>query len=382
MNQNKETISRQPDVLFRKVRIIMRTLINTILCFLILICQLAGISWACTSFSFDTPEGPVFGSNLDLFIPGDGLMFVNQRGIAKEGYDASTTGEKAKWVSKYGSVTFNVVGREFAFGGMNEAGLVVGGMELRASELPKPDERPPLGVCTWVQYVLDTCGSVQEATQVDSLVRIQDEALPIHYLVADADGNSAAIEYIDGRFVYYNGDRLPVKALTNMRYDRSLAALERGGPRWWWSNPGQSAERFAGAAVRIKNYDPNRDTSAVSYVLATLNQVVAVPQTKWNIVYDIAKREIWFRSVASPAVKQLSFHAFDLSCKAPLLMLDVNAELEGNVERSFTPYDHDVNFNIFRTYCDRTGIKITTKTAIELMQLFEGFKCAADRRKE
>jgi penicillin V acylase-like amidase (Ntn superfamily) len=82
----------------------MRTLVTAALCCLLLISPLVGPSWACTSFCLDTPDGPVFGSNLDLFIPGDGLVFVNQRGIAKEGYEASTTGETAKWVSKYGSV--------------------------------------------------------------------------------------------------------------------------------------------------------------------------------------------------------------------------------------------------------------------------------------
>jgi hypothetical protein len=248
-------------------------------------------------------------------------------------------------------------------------------MQLKASELPKPNERPPLDSGSWVQYVLDTCSSVQEAIQVDSLVRLQDEP-PNHFLVADEDGHCAAIEYLDGRLVCYTGESLPVKALTNMPYARALAALERGGARWWESNPGQSAERFAGAAARIENYDANRDTCAASYALETLTHVVAAADTKWNIVYDIAKREVRFRSVASPTVKRLSLSAFDLSCEAPLLMLDVNAALEGNVERSFTPYDHDVNLKVFRTFCDRRGVKISAEGAVELMRFFESFECA------
>lgn len=72
-------------------------------------------------------------------------------------------------------------------------------MGLKASELPEPDERAPLAIATWGQYVLDTCGSVQEVIQVDALVRLQDECSPDHYLVADADGHCAAIEYLNGR---------------------------------------------------------------------------------------------------------------------------------------------------------------------------------------
>jgi choloylglycine hydrolase len=355
----------------------MRSLAAAMLCCLLLICPQAGPAHACTSFCLDTPDGPVFATNCDLFIAADGLVFVNRREIAKEGFRASTTGETAKWVSKYGSVTFNLVGREFAWSGMNEAGLVVSTMELKASELPKPDERPPFGSGDWVQYMLDTCGSVQEAIQMHSFVRLIDDAdSPGHFLVADAEGNCAAFEYLDGEFVCYTGESLPVKAMSNMRYARALAALERGGPRWWWSNPGQSAERFAGAAVRMESFDASRDTCAASYALATLTHVVAAPHTKWNIVYDIEKREVRFRSAASPTVKRLSLHAFDLSCEAPLLMLDVNAELEGNVDQSFTPYDHDVNLEVFSTFCDRWGIEVSAEGAVELMRFFESFECA------
>lgn len=357
----------------------MRTLVTAAaICCLLLICPLAGPSWACTSFCLDTPDGPVFGSNLDLFIPGDGLVFINRRGIAKENIRQSTNGETARWISEYGSVTFNLAGRGFAWSGMNEAGLVVSSMELKASEYPEPDERPPFDLGYWTQYVLDTCGSVQEAIQVASLVRLVNDgdSAPNHILVADRDGHSAGFEYLDGRFVCYTDESLPVKAMSNMSYARALAALERGGPRWWWSNPGQSAERFAGAAARMEAFDASRDTCAASFALATLTDVVAAPHTKWNIVYDIAKREVWFRSAASPTVKRLSLNAFDLSCEAPLLMLHVNVALEGNVERSFTPYDHDLNLKVFRTLCDRQGIEISAEGAVELMRLFERFECA------
>jgi hypothetical protein len=57
-------------------------------------------------------------------------------------------------------------------------------------------------------------------------------------------------------------------------------------------------------------------------------------------------------------------------------MLDVNAAREGNVEQSFTPYDHDVNLKVFRTHCDRAGIGISAEDAVELVRLFESFTCA------
>ena len=69
----------------------MRTIISAAIGLLILACPQQGPCRACTSFCLDTPDGPVFATNLDLFI-GEGLVFVNRRGIAKEGYLPSATG--------------------------------------------------------------------------------------------------------------------------------------------------------------------------------------------------------------------------------------------------------------------------------------------------
>jgi len=362
----------------------MRTVSTAALCCLLLICLQDIPSRACTSFCLDTRDGTFFATNLDLSF-GDGYVFVNQRGIAKEGYLQSATGETAKWTSKYGSVTFNVVGREFAWSGMNEAGLVVSSMELRTSTLPQPDERAPLGIADWVQYVLDNCATVQETIQLDSLVRVQDTAIPNHYLVMDADGQCAAIEYLDGRFVCYTGKELPIRALANATYAAGIAFIEHGV--FPAVNPGASVERVAAAADKVERFGADPDASPVDYSLRVLTETVVAPKsfwrdlfnepyTRWNVVYDISRREVHFRTVDSPQVKRLLLGSFDLSCEAPLLMLDVNAEFEGNVERFFTPYDHDLNLKIFRDNCDRLGIEVSKEAAVELMEFFESFECA------
>ncbi len=40
-------------------------------------------------------------------------------------------------------------------------------------------------------------------------------------------------------------------------------------------------------------------------------------------------------------------------------MLDVNAPLEEDIEESFVPYDHDVNVDVFHTFCDCYVIEVT-----------------------
>lgn len=354
----------------------MRALAAAIFSCLLLYGPAAGPCRACTSFVMDTPDGPVFGANCDLFIPGDGLVMVNRRGIAKESYRTIATGEKARWTSEYGSVTFNLAGREFVWSGMNEAGLVLSSMQLAVTEYPEPDERPGLFDGNWGQYVLDTCRSVEDVIRSDASVTVRDRSPGSHYLVCDANGDCAAIEYLDGKLVYHAGSGMPVKAMSNMRYDRALYAFEHGGTRWWWSNPGQSAERFAACQARADNFDAARDTSAVNYAFGTLLYYVAAPHTRWSIAYDIAGRQLWFRSVQSPTYKHIALDSFDFSCDAPKLMLDVNTAIEGDVEQDFVPYDYDVSLNVFRTFCDRYGIKVSQENTRDLTGFFEGFECA------
>lgn len=331
---------------------------------------------ACTNFCFETPDGPVFGCNLDLFIPGDGLVFINRRGISKTGFDPGTTGKKAEWISKYGSVTFNLAGREMVFGGMNEAGLVLSTMELITSEFPHQDARPPLTIGMWAQYILDNCSSIEEAIEAEKQVRIEDSAPPQHYFIADINGNCVAIEWEKGEVVIHSGTTLPVKAMANSFYAKSLAVYQKGGPHWWQSDRGQSNKRFAKAAARNKQFKTSGEPNVIKYAFDTLTKVVGAAHTKWSIVYDIQKRKIYYGSAASPALKFLSFDAFDFSCTAPLLMLDINAPIEGNVETFFKPYDHDMNLTLFRTLCHRYELELSEEEVEKFTNHIESFECA------
>ncbi|KPJ59368.1 MAG: hypothetical protein AMJ46_11575 [Latescibacteria bacterium DG_63] len=326
---------------------------------------------ACTSFCLDTRDGPVFGANLDFTI-GEGLVFANKRGVSKGGYLASTAGEVAKWTSKYGSLTFNLVGREFAWCGMNEAGLVVSTMWLEQSGLPAPDERPPLVSGFWVQYQLDNCATVQEVVLTDSLVRLAQD--PCHFLVCDAQGDCVTIEFLDGRLVCHAGDSLRVKALTNIPYAEAFPYLERDTlPR---EDPGASVKRFVGAARDLKSYAEPCSVSAVDYTMHTLTGTVVADHTKWSIVFDIPEREAYFRTAVNPSQRHVSFGGFDFSCETPLMMLDVNSSEQGDVKKFFKEYDRDVNLGVFLNFCEKWGFEISEEDAEEFMVFLESFPCA------
>ena len=237
----------------------------------------------------------------------------------------------------------------------------------------------PLTIGTWAQYILDTCGTVEEAIAAQESVRIEDSAPPTHFLIADASGNGAAFEWFDGQFVCRRGDTLPIEAMSNMPYEAALIAFRRGGHPWWkWSsNPGQSAERFAAAHKRSEYFETHEGIEPIRYAFDTLTRFVAAGHTQWNVVFRLSSREIWFRSVRSPTVKSLKLSDCDFSCGAPLLMLDVNTVVEGDVREAFEPFDYATNQSMFQTLCARYQLEVTEEAAQDLMRHFEGFECAS-----
>ncbi|HSK73397.1 MAG TPA: linear amide C-N hydrolase, partial [Pyrinomonadaceae bacterium] len=155
---------------------------------LILFTLFAAETFACTTFCLKNKDEVLFGKNYDWMI-GDGLVFVNKRGVSKTA-TAEGTENPAKWVSKFGSVTFNQYGRENPSGGMNEAGLVIELMWLDETQYPKSDAQPTVGTLEWIQYNLDNFTTAAEVVENANKIRIASE-IKLHYLVNDANGNSA-----------------------------------------------------------------------------------------------------------------------------------------------------------------------------------------------
>ena len=115
-------------------------------------------------------------------------------------------GETISWVSQYGSITFNQYGKEFPTGGMNEKGLVVELMWLDETKYPAADNRPAVGVLQWIQYQLDNCATIEDVIATDKKLRIASTGNPpLHYLVADANGRAATIEFLEGKMVIHQG---------------------------------------------------------------------------------------------------------------------------------------------------------------------------------
>ena len=93
------------------------------------------------------------------------------------------------------------------------------------------DIRPAMGISIWTQYVLDNFATVREA--VDELkketFRIDAPRMPnggpestLHMAITDETGNTAVLEYLDGKLSIHEGKEYQV--MTNSpRYEYQLA---------------------------------------------------------------------------------------------------------------------------------------------------------------
>jgi penicillin V acylase-like amidase (Ntn superfamily) len=303
-------------------------------------------AWPCSTFCLSNAGRPVVGQNYDWGVE-DGFAIVNQRDVSKV---AAVMDVPATWKVRYGSVTLNQYGREFPTGGMNEAGLVVATMWLDASEHPATDSRPAVTSLQWIQYQLDNAATVEEVIASDERIRIsRAHAVPLHYFVADANGSCAVIEFIDGKAVCHSGPGLPVCALTNSRYEESLAHLGRcagfGGSAAV-APDSSSLGRFAWAAIRLRLFEPREPGAAVANAFETLAEVAQRSEgltTRWSIVYDIAARRINFRTHARAEIRTIELDKLDYTCGGPTQALNLAAPVSGDATDAFAEYTKEMN---------------------------------------
>jgi penicillin V acylase-like amidase (Ntn superfamily) len=298
----------------------------------------------CSTFLLRDGTQLLYGRNFDFFMNG-GYVMTNQRNVAKAAL-LGRSQNPARWTSRYGSVTFNQVSKEYPYGGMNEAGLVVEIMWLQEAKYPAADDRAAVQELQWVQYQLDNCASVDEVLASDSTIRIAASGQPIHFFVVDRGGNAATIEFLDGKSVVHTGADLVVSALTNDTYDKSLDYLALhegfGGDKKIMSTY-ESLDRFATVAAMLEDRRAVRRGKAVRRAFDILDAVAQGKGTVWSVVYDMKRMQIRFKSVVNKDVRTIRMNEFDFDCKAPSRVLAIDSPGKGNAAARFEDYTTELN---------------------------------------
>jgi penicillin V acylase-like amidase (Ntn superfamily) len=275
---------------------------------------------ACSSFTLDTEAGVFVGRNLESGGPQTGFVVVNKRGVRKESrswmelfFGQEVSGVPMSWVSEYGSVTFNT-SLEFPDGGINEAGLVFEEMTLMDTQFPNVEGRAPIFMILWIQYVLDTCATVDEVVQVARSAAI--DGWSWHFWAADAGGDSA---------VGFGGSR-PLDAESQFSYE---------GP--------ETDTRFARGAYKLSSYDASGDVPPLDYAFQVVDILAAPNLNQLQKIYDLDKERVYFRTPLAPRLRWVDVGGFDFGCESPPKVLEIQSDLEGDVTGEFVTYTAEVN---------------------------------------
>jgi hypothetical protein len=240
------------------------------------------------------------------------------------------------WISRYGSVTFNAFGRDLPDGGMNEVGLYIWEMSEDA-DYPKNDSLPRMNQMQWMQYILDNYSTTEEAIRCASEIEI--DGWGWHFFVGDAQGNCAAIAFIDGRVVVNKAENMPVPGLFNTPYKRELELLKyyKGfGGLYEPDLRDSRVPRFVKTAVMIRKYEPAQNIVDYGFEILDTLKVYDIPE--WSIVFDVRKRHVYFKTRINPEIKSFSMDEIDFSNSSPVLIVNMDINVGGDVLDKFHPY--------------------------------------------
>jgi hypothetical protein len=233
---------------------------------------------ACTCFAGLSAEGDrVFGRNFDwddhpallLFTdPPNGFASVSVVDIYYLGYDAEGR-------SEIGSAAL-LLAPLLPFDGMNEAGLAVGMMAVPHAWDKDDPQKPTVESLRAIRMLLDRASNTEQAIALLQEYDIVFAGPPLHYLISDASGDSAVVEFIDGQMKVITNDE-PWQVATNFL----LTEIEPDGAN-------APCRRYNAAYEALATANGSVSPSEAMDIL----QRVSLPSTLWSAVYDMTTGDV------------------------------------------------------------------------------------------
>lgn len=235
--------------------------------------------WGCSLFlAGKGPRGPLFGRNFD-WRPNPALLLRTQppRGPASISMvDISYLGIDQSGARRL--LTDRTLRRTLLqavampFDGMNAHGLAVGMAAVPSAEPPRLPGRPVVTSGRIQRLVLDQARTVDEAVEVFRryTVSFSDGGTPLHYLLADARGRAAAVEFVDGHMQV-----LPDAGTWHDLVNFVLSGASETAKR--------ADDRYRKIADRLRATGGRLDPGGAMDLLAA----VAQHHTRWSAVYEL-----------------------------------------------------------------------------------------------
>jgi choloylglycine hydrolase len=344
---------------------------------------------SCSAISLISGYSVVFGRNHDVTVS-NGLIVFNPKNVYKEGFEFPEE-NIPKWTSKYASITLNVFGVGFAICGMNEKGLSIGHLGFAEAKYPPKDDRPVVDQIHFITYILDNCENTSEVIATANEIRISDESITReHYYIVDAQGRTAILEPIEGKWVLYTNETMPFPILSNDNYEKSINYLRDyqgfGGKKIVPERNFGVEEIMAMGSTYFKDYQNEKKKDIISTAFELLNNIgfnkypppdsIDVPDnygTQITTVFDLKNLTVYFKTKSNNEVKKVNFSHFQPDCPDPVMMMEVETDLSGIVDELFESYSYDENLNFVKKHLMKSDVSYEI---IEFLAAYpESFKC-------
>lgn len=297
---------------------------------------------ACSTAVLGLPGRPIVAYSFDFTPTGEGFLYVNPAPAARRSIMQDGKSEPAEWLVEHANVTFSQMGPGMPVAGMNTAGLVVTLMWNEQVVFGGRKDAPIVNELELIQRLLDTSATVEDALSSLDDVRIQG-LVPIHYLLADRTGNTAAVMPTMAGYRIHMGDDMPLPALTNTSYGDLLADVSAyegfGGtqsiPTGDQLADPSSLERFAISANAVRKVGPDAKRH---HAFNLLNQV-ANGESRWQIAFDPTLGQIAFRIVGAGKTFAVDFSAIDFQCRERPLYAELSGMSASDVGADLQPVD-------------------------------------------
>jgi hypothetical protein len=177
---------------------------------------------------------------------------------------------------------------------MNEAGLVIGMAAVPEAYVPADPDKETVDSLGIIRLALDGAATVDEAID---LMRNHNTTFegqtPLHYLLADATGDAALVEY-------YAGEIRVVRTPNDWHHATNFLLSE-------FESPDGRCARYDTITEELESNGGDLDADAALGLL----ERVAQPHTQWSLVYGITSGDI--HVVMGRAYGQV--HAFSLEMR-------------------------------------------------------------------
>lgn len=302
---------------------------------------LSSMAQACTRILWNTPAdaaaGVLVGRTMDWPTSTNPVLTFFPQGAQHHGGElrgVSVVAENpVSWTAKYATLVTTVYGGGAA-DGVNAKGLAAHLLYLTDTELPARDpHKPGLQIGLWAQYVLDNAATVDEAlTELDKIQVVMVEVTAqgrqvkgaVHLVMEDASGDSALIEYIDGKKVVHHSHE--VRVVTNdPPYDKQMSILKEQVRLMATTHPDSNTplpgnvspeDRLARASYFLSLMpEPQSEREGVASILAIARNVsvpfgtpyrpqsgLNVYNTEYRTAISLKDRRYFFELTTQPSV--------------------------------------------------------------------------------